>query len=269
MQELLISTVEMIHFNIMNKINLTQEINQYTLAQSSMKHMKYSLQFLTLFIALAVLIGCHRDEDEGLSAYIDGYAVEEATGEKIPYAYITIGGETSVNFSQSSYQVIDTLRADANGYFRLERGLYKDIKSECGCRLFTCADGPDTPEGADFYDDNCNLTYFDPASTKRIYSKVKTMGYVTLHAVDVLPLNNNYTGVFVSINSSFYSEGISAYPNIDFDPIIGQTFGPYLNHTELFARIQISNSNGQLLDLEQTQNISVLGKDTIHVFFEY
>ncbi len=212
--------------------------------------MKHST--LSLLLLMLVLSSCKRDDrNDGLDTpYIHGYVVEDPGGAAVPFAFVTVGKENSDNWV-STYELTDTLRADENGHFQLDRDRYKDLFNECVCTFVACGTGPDTPEGAEFYENHCYHSSFDPLTTDKFWCTAVTQGYVKIFVEDIPPYNLEYESVSCHILYQSFQSGHAVYPNPDFDLNEGADFGPYRHSLELTAKLVFIGNDGFINELEQ------------------
>jgi hypothetical protein len=224
-------------------------------------------------LGILLLAGCRKKEDKiADSPEIDGYVVEDPGGMPVPYAYVTIGKEWFEDGAWiSSRELVDTVRADANGHFRLDRKFYQQISDHynCGCWFIACGRGPVTPEGADYYSSTCDATTFDPYADNNIYCYSKTLGYINVRVDGTPPMNAEYTHIGFEVATPSFSEFGNYYPVPNYNIDEGATYGPFYEGMHISVELRFSNSEGFFEELFQTQEVNIVAKDTVHVVFQY
>ncbi len=229
-----------------------------------MKHFKILLSLFFLFVGL---LSCHREED--LPEFIEGYVVEQEGQLPIPFAYVVTQKEIFTDLWNTQYHVVDTLRADSNGRFLLNRQKYKDLNEDCSCSFVACGKGADTQEGFSFYEDRCEMANFSSATTSPVFCTSQTMGYLRVFVDDLEPFNPEFNFVTSQVSSVNSSNAYQVYPNPAYNSALGVFFGPYLNHTELTIKLLFSDQNGLIDELEQEVLVHIQGKEILDVHFQY
>jgi hypothetical protein len=200
---------------------------------------------------------------------IRGIVIEEYSGNPIPFAYVGVKMDVFVDLWNSQEYIVDTLQADADGKFILDRAKYLELSEEnLGATFFACADGP-YQNGIDVYEDNCaeGGSSIIPSVSKDITVEVYTIGWVRFFIEDSGEANPEITNVIIN----------ELWPG---GPSFGYPFGydheqGYSVAMRGFQDISIEVVLATWADGIEGNDISldypvfVMGKDTVEVVIEY
>ncbi len=253
------------NFNERNKFARNEICIRFTI--NKLDEMKRSKMLLSLLFLFAGFLSCHRKDD--LPETIIGYVKEFNSSRMVPFAYVTVGIEKHPDIFTSTFEVTDTLRADINGRFELDRSKYMDIDNNCGCTFVACGQGPDDPSGADYYDDHCYQTTFDPTNQRDIICLTKTMGFVRIYVNDIAPANTDYQAVMFSVTDPAGTNGNQAYPNPEYNTLLGYTMGPYPSDIELHIELSVIDEQGLGHSEIHSLDTVPIGLDTTDIYFQY
>ncbi len=212
---------------------------------------------------------CDSEVSDGLSSDIHGRVIEKHTGNPIPFAYVGVKMDVFVDLWNSYEYLVDTIQADADGKFILDRSKYIELSEEnIGASFFACADGPDQ-NGIDVYQDNCaeGGTPISPNNSDHITVEVYTIGWVRIFIEDTGEENPEITNVI--INEIWPGGPSFGYP-FGYNPDQGYVVAMHAYQNvaiDVVLATWADGVNGN--DLSVNYPVFVLGRDTVDVSIEY
>lgn len=212
---------------------------------------------------------CDSEVSDGLSSDIHGRVIEKHTGNPIPFAYVGVKMDVFVDLWNSYEYLVDTLQADADGKFILDRSKYIELSEEnIGASFFACADGPDQ-NGIDVYQDNCaeGGTPISPNNSDHITVEVYAIGWVRIFIEDTGEENPEITNVI--INEIWPGGPSFGYP-FGYNPDQGYVVAMHAYQNvaiDVVLATWADGVNGN--DISVNYPVFVLGKDTVDVSIEY
>ncbi|MBL7942081.1 MAG: hypothetical protein JNM00_04910 [Flavobacteriales bacterium] len=243
--------------------------------------MKNKFQFLTkkinakllamVSLLLIVQSSCnyHNDEDFHSQAKIPGIVREKYTGNPIPYAYVDVVADEYVDLWNSILTVVDTIQADENGKFEIDRQKLRNYRDDYNVTsYFACADGPNI-NGIDAYIPNCSEggTFVDENSSDYITCEVYAVGWVRFFIEDVGEPNPEITNVSIH---DLWSGGPSFGFPFGYDPEVGYMASMRGNkELEIDYTLNKWADGIQDNDIDYSITVFVTGLDTTDVQIDY